>query len=365
MRNLRSRFHSQFRSGLNRTLRAYLGRLRTAWSPACSPTSPPDGSPALGWTRCSGPASGRRGWGGSTGGTSASTRGFLRRRPPGIAAVPRVPDGIVAPSSYTQAFGPGAAVGEQPFHRDRARVRVVVLDVEPVEVLGHGIEDVDITLLTGFGGGEPFIVSLFDRYAGRIPTLVVADPQARETREDAVTGHRRRADSAAETLRPGFAIERERGAPRQHGQERIPSDAVLSAEFARTASAISEGLSDGGRLDETRPGAGDDGCGPQRRPAGVGAPRFQIGYVPRPMEFGPNVERDLTPDPDFDWWPPTSTTWRACAVSESGRAAPTPCQGRDRPDRSWRSVRSSVLRLALDPRAHVVERVGKHFAPAP
>ena len=27
---------------------------------------------------------------------------------------------------------------------------------------------------------------------------------------------------------------------------------------------------------------------------------FRTAYVPRPTEFGPNVERDLTPDPDFD-----------------------------------------------------------------
>ena len=27
---------------------------------------------------------------------------------------------------------------------------------------------------------------------------------------------------------------------------------------------------------------------------------FRTGYVPRPTEFAPDVERDLTPDPDFD-----------------------------------------------------------------
>lgn len=28
--------------------------------------------------------------------------------------------------------------------------------------------------------------------------------------------------------------------------------------------------------------------------------QFRTSYVPRPTEFGPNVERDLRPDPDFD-----------------------------------------------------------------
>ena len=27
---------------------------------------------------------------------------------------------------------------------------------------------------------------------------------------------------------------------------------------------------------------------------------FRTAYVPRPTEFNPDVERDLTPDPDFD-----------------------------------------------------------------
>ena len=32
----------------------------------------------------------------------------------------------------------------------------------------------------------------------------------------------------------------------------------------------------------------------------AGALGFRTGYVPRPTEFGPNDDRDLTPDPDFD-----------------------------------------------------------------
>ena len=90
-----------------------MGRLRTVWSPTCSPTSPPDGSPAFGWTRCSGPASGCRGGVGSTAGTSASTSGFLRRRPSGkgdrIAAAPLVPNGVVTPSSTPKPSAPQRA----------------------------------------------------------------------------------------------------------------------------------------------------------------------------------------------------------------------------------------------------------------
>ena len=80
----------------------------------------------------------------------------------------------------------------------------------------------------------------------------------------------------------------------------IPWDAVLSAELARHYKPDPEAYLTAADLLGLEPEqvmmvAAHKGD--LRASARLG---FRTGYVPRPTEFGSGVERDLTPDPDFD-----------------------------------------------------------------
>jgi 2-haloacid dehalogenase len=80
----------------------------------------------------------------------------------------------------------------------------------------------------------------------------------------------------------------------------IPWDAVLSAELARHYKPDPEAYLTAADLLGLEPEqvmmvAAHKGD--LRASARLG---FRTGYVPRPTELGPGVERDLTPDPDFD-----------------------------------------------------------------
>ncbi len=80
----------------------------------------------------------------------------------------------------------------------------------------------------------------------------------------------------------------------------IPWDAVLSAELARRYKPDPEVYLTAARLlglapEQVMMVAAHKGD--LRASAHLG---FKTAYVPRPTEFGPNMERDLTPDPDFD-----------------------------------------------------------------
>ena len=80
----------------------------------------------------------------------------------------------------------------------------------------------------------------------------------------------------------------------------IPWDAVLSAELARHYKPAPEAYLTAADLlglapEQVMMVAAHKGD--LRAAAALG---FRTAYVPRPTEFGPDVERDLTPDPDFD-----------------------------------------------------------------
>ncbi len=80
----------------------------------------------------------------------------------------------------------------------------------------------------------------------------------------------------------------------------IPWDAVLSAELARHYKPDPEAYltaADLLGLDPEQVMMVAAHKGDLRASARIG---FRTAYVPRPTELGPNVERDLTPDPDFD-----------------------------------------------------------------
>ena len=80
----------------------------------------------------------------------------------------------------------------------------------------------------------------------------------------------------------------------------IPWDAVLSAELARHYKPDPEAYLTAADLlgletEQVMMVAAHKGD--LRAAAALG---FRTGYVPRPTEYGPNDDRDLTPDPDFD-----------------------------------------------------------------
>jgi len=80
----------------------------------------------------------------------------------------------------------------------------------------------------------------------------------------------------------------------------IPWDVVLSAELARHYKPEPEAYLTAADLlglapEQVMMVAAHKGD--LRASAALG---FRTAYVPRPTEFGPDVERDLTPDPDFD-----------------------------------------------------------------
>jgi len=80
----------------------------------------------------------------------------------------------------------------------------------------------------------------------------------------------------------------------------IPWDAVLSAELARHYKPNPEVYLSAARLlglDPEQVMMVAAHKGDLWASARLG---FKTAYVPRPTEFGPNMERDLTPDPDFD-----------------------------------------------------------------
>ncbi len=80
----------------------------------------------------------------------------------------------------------------------------------------------------------------------------------------------------------------------------IPWDAVLSAELAQAYKPDREvylKAADLLGLDPTQVMMVAAHKGDLFASAEVG---FRTAYVPRPTEYGPNVERDLTPDPSFD-----------------------------------------------------------------
>jgi len=80
----------------------------------------------------------------------------------------------------------------------------------------------------------------------------------------------------------------------------IPWDAVLSAELARHYKPDPQAYLTAADLLGLEPEQVMMVAAHKGDLRAAGALGFRTGYVPRPTEYGPNDDRDLTPDPDFD-----------------------------------------------------------------